>query len=352
LDILRIWLLTILIEVVILIEARDDFWSERWILNLFTLSLALYFFSIGWIIRSKVRIENILVEFIEPIILLLPWVIIIFSNYMIFLRAIWFFKRKMKVLSVMYHVFYFVISAIILYTLIIPALSPLLVISLAAYIPYIVVEKMKKISRNRVIGALIFVVLMAVCIYFFIIILAPFYFIFTRHSIELTLCILSLSIEEIYGIAICIGASAGLGDFILLVYEGAAQYDPSTKIPYGKILIIQGILSGIFILLYVSNGSYMSIIGSLMTISILTWIIRKYKGLSEIDTNIDYYSALIFLVFGLVNFLTSLKRYKLVDVPFLDMYNVLVLVLVATMLYLGTLLFSFFEALKGEDIET
>ena len=327
------------------LEEPDLVW-ERVILDLFIVSIFVYYLIVGRYISPLLTsfISINYVGLVFPILLFSPWLIILLANYDELAYGILIFEEKMSILSVAHRIFYTLLFAIALYTLIIPLATPILVMSLAFYIPYLLATKLKKLKVPGYLVSLTYVLMVAFLAFFFIILLIPFYLIFVRESLSRSLSLLESIIPDIFSFSICIGASASVGDFILLIYQGAKEYDKSISIPYRGITCIQLILMFIFTaIVFLINHNYLTVISVSMFLSPLASLIRHYKGLIKGPlAKVDYYSGAIFLAFGLVNILNMTEFYKV----FFGYDLKLPLILIATLMYGIILALSVITALQ------
>jgi len=315
--------------------------------DLFIVSIVIYFFVIGVYITPLVNSEfSYLMKISILMILITTWLFILLNNYDVIVEGLNIFLNKtLEGLSFFYKVFYTIIAIVLTYVLIIPLVSPLLIIAMALYLPYIIARKLA-IRNHHALSVIVFFGLATVLVYLLIIMVIPLY-VYAKLTVLLFINLFDFIIYLIYSIAMCIGISASLCDFILLIYEGAHAYDASVEVPLKKILITQILISLILIGGFLYYKIEIASLGLLMSLSILSWYIRRSKGLIRDNLDISMFSALLFVIFGGVSFLRFLEKYySIAGITIIKLLEKVVLIL-ATLVYFLLLIFSMYLAKRG-----
>ena len=144
----------------------------------------------------------------------------------------------------------------------------------------------------------------------------------------------SSNVDMMYGIGLCLADAVALGNFYLLIQEGASQVD-RRKIPYRQVLIIKYILFGIFPLVYFYSPNdpmyYVNILAACL--SGFEAIVRLFKKMGKGDSKAGF---LMLPLFTLINFFqnSSLKG---------------MVIFMAAGLFFGLFIFAFFSA-KDESL--
>ena len=309
---------------------------ERSIVNLFILSTTVYFFAINWFLFSESK--DIVIIFLLPIILVLSWVLIILANYGIIIRALSKFKKIIRVLSPMHKIFYGMLSILALYLLIIPILSPMIVFGLSVFIPYIITRRLvDKIPKSLLI--ILFCAMTLSLMMGLGILIVPFYFTFVKRTVTTFFSFFVNSVPVIFKISVCIGASASLGDFILLIYEGAHEYDPKIQIPLNKIHVTQYLLLIAFLLIvFMIHLSVATYLGFLMSLSFISNLIRRRKLMNGKEADINFYTAVVFLIFGFTGIISFSGTYFPIKTIIENL--VLLSLIIAMAVYIGLFLWA------------
>jgi len=143
------------------------------------------------------------------------------------------------------------------------------------------------------------------------------------------------NVDMMYGVGLCLADAVAIGNFYLLIQEGASQVD-RRKIPYRKVLTIKFIMFGIFLLTYFNAPNdpmdYINILAACL--SGFEAIVRLFKKMPKGSGSKAGF--LLLPIFTVVNFFqnSSLKG---------------MVIFMAAGIFFGLFIFAFFSA-KDESL--
>ncbi len=321
---------------------------EKIILDAFLLTLLIYYIFIWRYIVSLTEIPAITVyrylAILFPIIMYLPWLIVILYNYDTFIYGMQLFRYRIRMLSIVHKAFYAILSLFILFVIIIPLITPLIMIAIAFYLPYLIAVKLKSFVTRSFIVISIYIILFLTLLLGILLMLVPFYTIFLRDVLNHSLNVIEMYLSLIFGISICLGASAGVGSFIKLIYEGAREYDKSVNIPQKKINALEVILAMIFSATYIFRESFLAIASVLLMLSPIVTLIKRARGLGVSEKTVDFVSGLIFIVFALTSLLMSIEKYSMLINLVIESHIKLIAIIIASIMFLGIFIASVIDS--------
>ncbi len=140
----------------------------------------------------------------------------------------------------------------------------------------------------------------------------------------------STNVDTMYGVGLCLADAVVIGNFYLLIQEGASQVD-RRKIPYRQILVLKFIMFGIFLLMYFyAPNNPMYYVNMLAAgLAGLEAVIRLFKKLPKgTDSKAGF---LLLPIFTAVNFFQNSSLKGLV-------------IFMAAGIFFGLFIFAFFSA--------
>jgi len=171
----------------------------------------------------------------------------------------------------------------------------------------------------------------------------PFYTVFLKEVFKQSLGLIETYLSLIFGISMCIGASAGIGSVIKLIYLGAREYDRSVVIPQKEINILELFLAIAFSFMFLLKESFLIIASGFLFLSPITTMIKRVKGLSVSESNIDFISGIIFVIFALTSLFMSIEKYGII-IGLIDLSRIkLSAVLMASIMFLVILIISIID---------
>lgn len=320
---------------------------EKIMLNVFLILLLVYYIVVWRFIAISISVNYVYgyLIVIFPAIMYLPWLLVILHNYETLVHGIKLFRHRIRILSMAHKAFYTILTLFVAFVIIIPSITPLVMIAVAFYFPYLVTMKIKLLYSKRSITLIFYMVLSAITFTTILIILIPFYTIFLREAFKRSLSLIRAYLSLIFDISMCIGASAGIGSFIKLIYQGAREYDRSVIIPQKGINALELFLAVAFTLIYILlKESFLVVTSMFLFLSPITTMIKRIKGLNVSESSIDFVSGIIFIVFALTSLFFSVERYDLVmsltsSLPHIE----LIVVLIAAIMFLMILIISIID---------
>ncbi len=194
---------------------------------------------------------------------------------------------------------------------VLPIASPFIAVLGALAIPYYIFKKIPFLGIIRwILNLFVFV----------IIILVPFSLsaAFYLSYVKLLTYVWSqwtVRVNLLYGIGLCLADSVAIGNFWLMIKEGAAQVNPNERVPYEQVLLLKIVAFVIFLLIFLNSPGYHSTFINAVTIlatilSTTEMVIRFGKGLGKKGESKMGYAMIP--VFTVVNFLNRYQNLRTV----------------------------------------
>jgi len=222
--------------------------------------------------------KNIEESTIVFLYVVLPWTILFLTFFNEFTMGFTNLFEGLEALPITQRVFYILLFYFLTFIFLIPIATPFLGMSYSIVFPFMLSLKIrKKNAKYAVISFIILSVLLSLIIFR---ILWFFYFTYLEKTLKQLMSNLLIASYYFYEVAIIIGASAAIADFVFLIYEGASIYDPSIKIPYRKIKLSQLVLIVIFCLLGFIFPLFYKTLIICFALSITSFVIRRIKGIA------------------------------------------------------------------------
>lgn len=320
-------------------EKREKRVPKRYhrLLDLFSLFLVVYFFTLSWILPAEVGKSFITLigkyfpqivvnKLLFPVFISFLWIFVISQERERLTRALFIFDGLVSRLSFFQKAFYGINIIVAMLFFILPLASIGITFFLIFYLPYLAACK---VNRSKELTLLIFFV-------FFFLLGAMAFFSLPRLAILLakgwlqelfSIWIAPSSVSIIYDLSLSIGAAGSISSFILFIYQGAHEYDQSIKIPHFKINLLEAVLSVIFsfIIFYVSlfPSSLYSIVLIVFSILLFMYSLERFlrwvKGLKSEERNtLGRASSFLFLLLSLIGIGASrfvLKLFQKLGIP-------------------------------------
>lgn len=245
------------------------------------------------------NIEEIVIVFFY---VALPWIILflMFFNEL----AIGFinFSKELEALPITQKVFYFLLFYFLTFIFLIPIATPFLGMLYSIIFPFMLSLKIRKKDKRYAVA--IFIISSAILSLIIFQVLWLFYFTYLEETLNRLMSNLLIVSYYFYEIAIIIGGSAAITDFVLLIYEGASMYDPSIKIPYKKIKLFQLVLIITFSLLSYILPLFHKMLVICFVLSLISFVIRKIKGIAP-EKRINLATMILYVFYIINNILES-----------------------------------------------
>lgn len=196
--------------------------------------------------------------FIAPILLTVPWILLIFIYKTKMSNSFIVMKEDVSFIPTRWRIFYAVNGFIVIFTFLIPIISPALVLLFIGEIAWAIIRASDFAwDRSKIFlvlySLLIFVILMVIPIIFFMefmISLPNFFFIILEIWIRY--------VPYFYDLTIIIANALSIGSIFWLIYAGAVEYERQelkgmsfTEVPTRKIRILEYLLFFIFLIIWI-----------------------------------------------------------------------------------------------------
>ena len=246
-----------------------------------------------------------------PLFFSAPWEIFLLKNPTKVANALVLVGRALGRVRIDQKIFYGLNASFVLVFFILPVASPLIALLGAMYIPYYIFKKIPFLGILRWFLDLIF---------FIIIVFVPFSLSTAFYLSYLKLLTLvwlqwKVKVNLLYGIGLCLADSVALGNFWLMIKEGAAEVNPNERVPYEQILLIKIVAFAILLFIFLKSPGYHSPFVNVVTIiatvlSTIEMLIRFGKGLGKKGESKMGYAMIP--VFTVVNFLNRYQNLRTV----------------------------------------
>ncbi|MHA1616534.1 MAG: hypothetical protein ACTSX9_04425 [Candidatus Njordarchaeales archaeon] len=259
-----------------------------------TVSIVIYSIWLTRLLLSNWEIVGspIIDGFLAICVIIFPWIALMLLYYDSHVKSISKLISEFEYLSISRAFFFATITIVTFFSLILPLVTPLFaVIFFSIIIPYKIAERLKR-NPSIFIGlaVLLFLLVFKVVLYVYIIAtqwMLSFFWEFFQHAVEFS-----------YKLALMMAAVSGLGDFLLLIYEGAKEYDPSVIVPRKQIYAIEVVLFMVFIyisLVYNTNifVAYIALIGLSLVSNVIRWV-KKVGNKNHLRDKVSIPSILLY----------------------------------------------------------
>ena len=241
--------------------------------------IVLYFLWLSRVLMSawiEFRI-SILWMLLLVTVLLAPWIFFLLYYYEIHIKTIDILLKELSKLPISKVTFFSILVVTVLFLFLIPVVTPLFsFVFFVIILPYLIAKKRRK-------GMIIFILLALLSFVSLAKIVILFYLTITKWSLRHFTMLFQDSIEISYIVSSLVVAAGSIGDFTLLIYEGAKQYDPTVVIPRRKIYLMEIIFFVMFALVYLYLPQlfpwlYIPCLGILAISNIIRW----FKGINRV----------------------------------------------------------------------